>query len=335
MVCLWLVCVFIACVSLTSGLIVNVKPSHLVHTKNDSKQRSAPSSLIQTFVPSFPLQPRYGEFVFYNQVQNLATTLRNTLSTLFILDAFEKTSSQALALTATLSFLARDGAGMVSTLCFSRYAQPFSLSTDVKRWRYAADITCNVALGLEFITSYVLNMPQNALVLSLCLANCLKSICGMMAGAASGPIDFYFAGRDSSNLPELNSKSQAQHTLSNGVGIIAGALLSRTVSGLSKTRSRVILYVGYTILTLCHLIANARLLRTVAFNTINSERLRIIISGYKQLGRIKTPDEVAAEESLLFRPGFGFRCRKLRVGVACDGDEVLVENEGVIVKENR
>lgn len=73
------------------------------------------------------------------------------MSSLYILSALGKSSpANAVALTATLTFLTRDGAGMLSTLLFSRLARPFSLKSDVKRWRFAADLLCNIALFTEF-----------------------------------------------------------------------------------------------------------------------------------------------------------------------------------------
>ncbi|GMH61634.1 hypothetical protein TrRE_jg5549 [Triparma retinervis] len=292
---------------------------------------------MRTFVPNFPLQPRYTEYVIFNQVQNLATTLRNTLSTLFILNAFEHTST-AVALTATLSFLARDGAGMISTLLFSRFAPPFSLATDVKKWRYAADVTCDVALGLEFLTSYVLDLPQRAFILSLCLASCLKSVCGMMAGCAAGPIDFHWSGGDASNLPELSSKSAAQHTLSSGLGIVAGATLSRAAAGLAKEqrRSKFTLYAGWAALTVLHLAANARLLKTIALNSINRERLRIIMKNFlkDKEGAVLTPVEVAAKEPLIFWFGGG-RNRKVAVGLPSSKGDDFGEDRVLIKGDKR
>jgi hypothetical protein len=331
---LTLIFIIINFASFSSGLIVNIKTgaqSKVLDNKSIQSQASK-SGLARIFVPSFPLQPRYTEYVIFNQVQNLATTLRNTLSTLFILNAFEHTST-AIALTATLSFLARDGAGMLSTLAFSRFAPPFSLSSDVKRWRYLADITCNIALGVEFLTSYCFRLPQRAFVASLCLANCLKSACGMMAGSASGPIDFYWSGRDPANLPELASKSGAQSTLSNGAGIVLGAALSKLAAGLSKEqrKSKAALYFGWLTLTGFHLAANARLLKTIALNSINQERLRILMGGFLEdpEGPVMTPREVAQKESLIFWFGRG---RKILVGVPSSTDEVFGSGRALIRK---
>ena len=218
---------------------------------------------------------------------------------------------------------------MCSTLLFSRYAPPFSLSSDVKRWRYLADITCNLALLVEFVTSFVCRLPMRAFVACLCGANCLKSVCGMMAGAAGGPIDFYWAGFQPSNLPELSSKSNAQSTLSNGLGILMGAALSKVVSGLGGNgRRKRVLYVGYCFLTFSHLYCNAMLLKTIALNTINTERLRVIMEPGDEVGRVRTPAEVAGKEPLLFR--FGFRRLRFNVGVKGDED---IGNDRVIVRE--
>ncbi|GMH54819.1 hypothetical protein TL16_g01756 [Triparma laevis f. inornata] len=282
-----------------------------------SSSSSSPSSFTRTFVPSHKTPPNYGQYVAYNQVQNLCTSLRNTLSTLYILSAFDRQGSN-VALTATLTFLSRDGAGMISTLLFARYTPPFSLQTDVKRWRYLADITCNVALICEFLSSYIYDLPPAIFTATLCATNAMKACCGMMAGASAGPIDFYWAGRDVKNLPDLSSKSAAQGTFSNGLGLILGAILSKAAA--KKSKGNGLAYFGYFLLTVFHLLSNARMLRAVAFNFVNYERLVVLVKEWKR-GVILSPSEVAKVEPLLFRIfGWGRGGRKL-VGVLINEDD--------------
>lgn len=101
-----------------------------------SPRSSVTSSLLDTFAPAHTPPRGYARYAVLNQVQNLLTAVRNTLSSLFILSAYADTSqASAVALTATLAFISRDAAGMLATLGFSRLAPAFSLSSDLKRWR--------------------------------------------------------------------------------------------------------------------------------------------------------------------------------------------------------
>ena len=146
-----------------SALSPSPPPSTLIKLPSSNSNLTTPTPTttpsrpspwyVQTFTPtSYTPPPLYRRYVLLNQLQSTCTSLRNTLSSLYILQALDKSSAaSAVALTATLTFLTRDGAGMLSTLLFSRLAQPFSLKSDVKRWRFAADVSCNIALFLEFV----------------------------------------------------------------------------------------------------------------------------------------------------------------------------------------
>ncbi len=281
-------------------------PLKTIRRPQKSPTKRTSTTILDIFKPDYEAPKKYGRYVVLNQLQNLTTSLRNSLSTLFILSAFGK-SSPSIALTATLSFLARDGAGMLATLAFSKFAPPFSLSTDLKRWRYAADVTCDVALLSEFLTSYMIALPESLFIASLCLANMMKAVCGMMASAASGPIDLFWASGDPSNLPGLSSKSAAQNTISNSVGIIAGALLSTKASALKRQ----VLISGYLGLTLFHLLANRALLRTVALTSLPEVRARLAIDQWMREGKVGAPGEIAAAEPLCFG---GSRGKRVLVG---------------------
>ena len=292
-------------------------PFSSTDTSSSSQRRR--NSLLQTFSPSYPTPPLYKRYVLLNQLQNTCTSLRNTLSSLYILKAFEYSSSSAVALTATLSFITRDGAGMLSTLLFSRCAQPFSLKSDTKRWRFLADITCNVALLLEFL-SCGKKLSTRKFTAALCLTNSLKACCGCMAASAAGPIDFHWSGSDANNLPELSQKSGAQSTLSSSIGLVLGALLAKLASTPARVKQAC---AGYLLLTVAHLAANAALLRTVRFTYPNLPRLRLMVRRFQENdGYVMSPEEVAAAEPMLFG---GWAKRRTAVGGQEQGEGLWLE----------
>jgi len=284
---------------------------------------SSPSftNFLTIFTPAHQPPPNYSQYVLFNQLQNLSTSLRNTLSTLFILTAYSSTST-TVALTATLSFISRDAAGMLSTLLFSKLSSPTSLSHDLKRWRFLADIICNAALSLEFFFTFIRPPTTiHALTTTLCLANCLKAACGMMAGAASGPIDLFWSNNDPSNLPDISAKSAAQNTLSNSLGLLLGYVCTSKI----KSISRPALISAYTALTIFHLYANRKLLTTIELPFLNDSRANIVINHYLDTATILTPKQVSKREPLLF--SLSRRSLHKHIGIAPTGPATAISDD--------
>jgi hypothetical protein len=167
------------------------------------------------------------------------------------------------------------------------------------------------------------------MTLVLCTANVFKALCGLMAASAAGPIDFFWAASNPANLPGLSAKAAAQSTLSNGLGLLAGFLLTSRIGSVPRPA----LVAAYAALTALHLAANASMLRCVALPYLNRVRAAVVLDEFDRTGRVLTPEEVARREPLLFGGGGG---RGVQVGGSVrDGARVVEVESGYFRNEGR
>ena len=136
----------------------------------------------------------YLRYIFYDNIQDLSTSLRSVLATQRILHGMGVGRSGATALSATINFLIRDGCGMAASLLFTSYVS-HSFRRNVKRWKYFADIMVDFGITLEIVAPSVLTIPfmHGWFLPLLCLGNVCKALCGVAAGACGGALQMYWA----------------------------------------------------------------------------------------------------------------------------------------------
>ena len=84
----------------------------------------------------------------------MSTNLRSVVATQRVLEGIGVGRDGATALSASLNFIARDGAGMASSLLFSSLASS-RFHSDIKRWRLFADLIVDVGITLEVAATLV------------------------------------------------------------------------------------------------------------------------------------------------------------------------------------
>jgi hypothetical protein len=262
------------------------------------------SGFRSTFLPSgFPTKTPDGylRYAVWGWVQDLSTQLRGVLATQRILEGVGVGKQGATALSALLNFLVRDGCGMLASLTFTTIAAP-SFRSDVKRWRLFADIIVDVGITLEVMA---IQMPTALFLPLISLGNACKAMCGVAAGACSGPINLHWA--QGSDISDISAKFGAQNTVTGALGIIFAAFFARSVSTLPLQP----LWILYSALTILHIHANRRCMRLIAFESFNTLRLNMVLSHFFQEYDIDnnnettsillpTPKQIARQEPLLF-----------------------------------
>jgi Vitamin B6 photo-protection and homoeostasis len=268
------------------------------------------SVIKSTFLPTgYPDQipSGYLNYVVHSVLQDVSTQLRSVLATQRILRGVGVGQPHATALSALLQFLLRDGCGMAGSLIFtSVFASQFR--NDVKRWRLLADVVLDVGMTLEVAA---LSVPSQYFVPMICAGNVCKAICGVAAGATGGAIALHWAsnphreqqqrggGRGTpgigpslsasehddadpnraattsrsgtgSDISDIQAKFAAQNTVTGSLGLVAAAWFAKTVSDVDSVR----LWGWYAILTFLHLYGNAKCMRLIHLNYLNTERLR-------------------------------------------------------------
>lgn len=235
---------------------------------NTSASSSFVGFLKRTFIPAgYPssVPPEYAEYQAYNLLQDLCSYLRGLMATQAVLIGLGVGNKDATALQATVSWIFRDGAGMIGSLIFtSLYAQSFG--QNVKSYRLFADLINNVGITLEMVAPLY---PRHFLLL-VCFASVFKALCGVAAGACGAAINEHWGGI-SNNISEVLAKNGAQHSIISLLGLL---LSVRFATFANKTPVR--LWCIYSLLTALHVLANIRAMRVLALRSLNLVRFDIV-----------------------------------------------------------
>jgi len=270
------------------------------------------AGLRSTFLPSgFPLQTPAGylQYSAWSWIQDLSTQLRAVLATQRVLEGVGVGRAGATALSAIMNFIVRDGCGMAATLLFTSVAAS-RFRTDIKRWRLFADVMVDIGITLEVAAAQV---PTAFFLPMICVGNMCKAICGVAAGACGGAINLHWA--TGSDISDISAKFGAQHTVTGSLGLVFAALFAKKVSTVKLSH----LWMLYSFLTALHIFANMRCMRLIAFSSLNTVRMNMVLADFfqgwsqqqqsdaattVQSSPLASPIQISKQEALFFWPRF-------------------------------
>ncbi|KAI3658167.1 hypothetical protein MP638_000850 [Amoeboaphelidium occidentale] len=276
----------------------------------------------------------YAAYQIYDSLQAFCSTINGLLSTQAALKEAGVGDSTATALSALLSWTIKDGTGMVGSILFTwKFAK--NLDYDAKTWRFMADIFND--LGMVFVLlSPMLNFDKRISLALLCIGTLFKSLCGVCGGATKGALTQHFA--KSNNMADVSAKDGSQETIINLVSMIFGSWLISQLEtklyaskhllelfGLSSQEQFKILmsWLLFALLTIGHLYANYQACRSVVLDTINAQRIEILLKNYiksitasEQIYMVCSPKDVSKAESIIV---WHFKPRRLvKIGVSVE-----------------
>ncbi|XP_066840349.1 RUS family member 1 [Anser cygnoides] len=252
----------------------------------------------------------YGRYQCWDGLQALCSTVTGTLSTRAVLQTVGVGDSAATATGATLTWVLRDGLGMVTRIAFAWLQGP-SLDCEAKQWRLAADVINDVGLVLELLAPGC----GGAGPLLLGAAAMAKSAVAVAGGATRAAVAVHQARRE--NAAEVSAKDGSQETLVNAVGLALALLLLPLLEGRPWLS-----WVLVALLVGAHLGCNVGAVGALRLPTLNRPRLRLALGGALRPSpaheppatppaadviSVPGPEEVNPREPLL--PGFGTRLR--------------------------
>lgn len=178
---------------------------------------------------------------------------------------------------------------------------------DIKKWRLFADVINDIGLTLDLLAPLY---PQYFLFL-VCLGSFCRALCGVSAGATRAALMTHFS--KNGNASDLHAKEGIQETAVTLLGMLAGVLATRTLNGsVAKT------WITFFLLTLLHVVANLFAVRALILDTLNKQRLCLLIDNYldqckiDEVKRIEyvtkhdsaitllSPEEVSLKESVCY-----------------------------------
>lgn len=166
------------------------------------------------YLPKLDTVPaEYGRFRVMMILQDSASYFRGVLSTGAILQGMGVGDASITPLQATLTWIYRDGAGMLGGLIFGALV---SFDSNVKSWRFFADTINDVGIAFEMVAVAV---PKPLFLPLLCLGTLCRALCGVSAGAANAAISEHW-GRRCGNIGDVLAKNSAQVNTSNIIGLL-------------------------------------------------------------------------------------------------------------------
>ncbi|KXJ29502.1 RUS1 family protein C16orf58-like [Exaiptasia diaphana] len=243
----------------------------------------------------------YLEYQIWDTSQAFCSSITGTLATQAMLKGYGVGDDKATILAATITWLLRNGSGMVGSILFA-WMQGSNLDCYAKKWRLFADILNDASIFVELLSPYF----KPYFIFFACISSIAKSVVGVAGGATRAALTQHQARRD--NMADVAAKDGSQETLVNLLALLAGLVITPLVSG-----NIILTWTLFFIFTFLHLYFNFRAVSSVVMETLNITRLHILVQDYLLNDRILTPDEVAKREPVLFGSSIG-ECLEIRLG---------------------
>lgn len=226
----------------------------------------------------------YLQYQFWDTVQAFSSSLSGTLATQASLRGVGVGNQEATVAGATITWLLRDGTGMLGRILFA-WRKGSKLDSEAKKWRLFADVLNDIAMFMEILAPY---FPA-CFTLIVCTAGIFKSIVGVAGGATRAALTVHQARRD--NMADISAKDGSQETLVNLAGLLISLVLVPLV-----TDNPVLTLGLFFLFTILHLYANYKAVRSVVMETFNEARLSIVLQQYLKDGRILSPPQANQRE---------------------------------------
>uniref|UniRef100_A0A3P8RM43 RUS family member 1 n=1 Tax=Amphiprion percula TaxID=161767 RepID=A0A3P8RM43_AMPPE len=233
----------------------------------------------------------YLQYQFWDTVQAFSSSLSGTLATQASLRGVGVGNQEATVAAATVTWLLRDGTGMLGRILFA-WRKGSKLDSEAKKWRLFADILNDIAMFMEILAPY---FPA-FFTLIVCTAGIFKSIVGVAGGATRAALTVHQARRD--NMADISAKDGSQETLVNLAGLLVSLILIPLV-----TDNPVLTLSLFFLFTVLHLFANYKAVRSVVMETFNEARLSIVLQQYLRDERILNPLEANQREPVFLEFG--------------------------------
>eukprot|EP00092_Neocalanus_flemingeri_P011881 GFUD01012813.1.p1 GENE.GFUD01012813.1~~GFUD01012813.1.p1 ORF type:complete len:393 (+),score=127.08 GFUD01012813.1:524-1702(+) len=236
----------------------------------------------------------YLEYQIWDTVQAFASSISGSLATAAVLQGVGVGDSEATPLAATLTWILKDGAGMVGRIVFAAYSGT-SLDYDCKRWRMFADILNDGVMMVELLAGA---LPKQMVMPTLCVAGVGRSLVGVAGGATKAAVAQHQARRQ--NMADLAAKDGSQETVVNLMALCVNLALLPIVSGTPNLP-----FLLFLVLACLHIYSNYRAVSCLVMSTLNMARLNILLDKYKETKLVGSVLETNRAETVLRSAGSG------------------------------
>ncbi|XP_045473543.1 RUS family member 1 [Harmonia axyridis] len=209
----------------------------------------------------------YFEYQVWDTLQAFCSTITGSFTTRAILKGVGVGDAKASALSATITWIMKDGSGMIGRIFFAWWKGSM-LDCDCKKWRLFADILNNFAMAIELGIPYYSHKSMEI----LCLTSIMKSIVGIAGGATRASITYHQAKQG--NMAEISAKDGTQETVVNLIASLTSLyLLSKILNPMYE-----VLFIFF--LMILHLYFNYKAVTCLTFDTLNDSRMTLVLKEY-------------------------------------------------------
>lgn len=234
----------------------------------------------------------YISFQLWDTLQGLTSYIRGIITTHAVLKGLGVGNEDASAGSATMQWVLRDGCSLLGGILFA-WIGSSRFGENMKAWRLFADIINDLGLTLELLSP----ITGKFFLIFACVGSICKALCGVAAGATRAGILAHFSGGNERKIADISSKEGVQETLVSFIGMVLGLVFSATLQQLGDFATWMIFF----LLTLLHVYANYRAVKSLCFRTLNPKRLSILTQNYITHGIVQMPKEISVVEPIFFQ----------------------------------
>jgi len=271
-------------------------------TRSNEWFTSLVNVLREVFLPEgYPhtVSDDYLAYQVWDTIQAFASSISGSLATQAVLQGVGVGDETATPLAATITWLLRQGAGMASQIAFT-WTQGLDLDFNCKRWRLFADLANDAAMTMELTAPHLSVLTEGAVSNQavFCVASVARTLCGVAGGATRTAITQHQARNN--NISDVAAKDGSQETM---VNLTALCVNLAFLPWVSESPAKV--WMAFVLLTCLHLYANFKAVKSLVFNTLNKDRLLMVLDSYcvDETGPAARPEAINAAEPVFI--GFG------------------------------
>ncbi|KAI6443521.1 hypothetical protein MCOR22_005318 [Pyricularia oryzae] len=247
-------------------------------------------AIFYAFLPAgFPhtVTEDYLHYQIYDSLQAFSSSIASLLANRAVLEGLGVGDASQSPTAALVLKIIQDTISRLATIMFA-YRMGTAIEPECKSYRFLADIFNDAAQILDLLVPVLPLLPKVSVLVT---SGCLRSLCGVAAGASKASLSAHFA--KTGNLAELNAKEASQETVVSLVGMLTGTAVVHMVE--DKTA----VWCWMVVLICMHLMMNYRAVRNVRMLTLNRQRATIVFREFLETGKVLTPAQCSARESIL------------------------------------
>jgi len=224
----------------------------------------------------------YLSYQIWDTVQAFCSSVTRTLATYAVLKGSGVGDATATVLSATTTWILKDGCGMVSRIIFAYY-NGSSLDANSKQWRFFADFVNDCACLLELLAPL---FPKCYFAYIMCVSGVAYSLVGVAGGCTRAALTLHQAKRN--NMADVSAKDGSQETLVNLSAIVASLVVAPVCN-----ENQLLTWILFVTFTVGHLLSNYMAVKVIVIDTFNTKRLFLVLQSF-----VKSVDE-GSEVSVL------------------------------------